>query len=141
MSPFAIKLEEVLVEPILDLRIEVGLPSLIPVEPPMITSDLVRISLIEEYFEKGISFEDILTSIPTTNIDLVSISKDKLEALETKLKYLRRIVIRGRPERYRVEIRPAEARKIPEEFRDRFTIRLRIRRELYPELREILEKD
>ncbi len=138
-DPFRIRLDEIKVEPILDLRVEATLPPLLPVEIPVIEEDLVHLSILEEYWEKGISFDDVLTAVPSITGELVSFDKSKKNTLEQKLKYLRRAIVAEKPRVYRIEIRPIETRRLPEDIRDRFTIKLRIRRQLTPELKEIIE--
>ncbi len=138
-DPFRVKLEEILVEPIMDLRIEAALPPIVIVEPPLLSGELVRLSIIEEFWEKGISFDDILTAVPMINRQLIIVSKKKIEVLERKLKYLRRIIVTEKPRIYRVEIKPIQRRNVPDDLRNAFTIKIKIRRELTPESKEIIE--
>ncbi len=138
-DPFRVKLEEILVEPIMDLRIEAALPPIVIVEPPLLSGELVRLSIIEEFWEKGISFDDVLTAVPMINRQLIIVSKKKIEVLERKLKYLRRIIVTEKPRIYRVEIKPIQRRNVPDDLRNAFTIKIKIRRELTPESKEIIE--
>ncbi len=138
-DPFRVKLEEILVEPIMDLRIEAALPPIVIVEPPLLSGELVRLSIIEEFWEKGISFDNILTAVPMINRQLIIVSKKKIEVLERKLKYLRRIIVTEKPRIYRVEIKPIQRRNVPDDLRNAFTIKIKIRRELTPESKEIIE--
>ncbi len=138
-DPFRVKLEEILVEPIMDLRIEAALPPIVIVKPPLLSGELVRLSIIEEFWEKGISFDDVLTAVPMINQRLIIVSKKKIEVLERKLKYLRRIIVTEKPRIYRVEIKPIQRRNVPDDLRNAFTIKIKIRRELTPELKEIIE--
>ncbi len=138
-DPFRIKLEEILVEPIMDLRVEATLPPIIIVEPPLLSGELVRLSIIEEFWEKGISFDDVLTAVPMINEELFTVSKKKIEIVERKLRYLRRVIVTEKPRIYRVEIKPIQRRNVPDDLRNAFTIKIKIRRELTPELKEIIE--
>jgi len=137
-NPFHLKLNDIVVEPIIGIRIRVELPQIYLVEPPFIEGELIRITIIEEYLIRGISFEDILTAVPIIRDELVIVSDHAKKRLEQTIKQMHRITVTEPLTRFEIRVRPIEKKNIPEEIRDSFGIKIKIKKEVSPELREIL---
>ncbi len=137
-DPFHLKLSDIVVEPITGIRIEVELPPIYLVEPPIIEEELIRITIIEEYLIRGISFEDVLTAVPMIYNELVTVTDHAKKRLEHIIKKMRRIMVTEPLTRFEIRVRPLEKKNIPEEIRDSFGIKIRIKKDVSPELREIL---
>lgn len=101
------------------------------VEPPSIEGELIRITIIEEYLIRGISFEDILTAVPIIRDELVIVSDHAKKRLEQTIKKMHRITVTEPLTRFEIRVRPIE-KNIPEEIRDSFGIKIRIKEEVSP---------
>ncbi len=136
-DPFRVKINDVLVEPIYDMVVNVTLPPLLVVYPPELDIE-VKISYIEDLSYTGVSFEDVLTAVPLISEISVTLPEEYKEVVEKRLKELMKITISTPVEKYSVEVKPLLIREVPEDLRDRFTIKIKIR-SASPEIKEIIE--
>ncbi len=137
-DPFHLKLSDIVVEPIIGVRIWVELPPIYLVEPPTIEGEFIRLAIIEEYLIRGISFEDVLTAVPIIHNELLIVTDHTRKRLKHIIKMMHRIMVTGPLTRFEIRVKPLEKKNIPGEIRDLFEIKIRIKKGISPELREIL---
>ncbi len=137
-DPFRLKPPDIVVDPITDLSIRVELPPLLTAHPPIFDIE-VRISYLEEYFTTGVSFEDVITAIPSLESITVNLPEEYKPRLEKKLKELLHVVLPESIERIKVDVKPTFIKNVPDDLRERYTVKIKIRGTISPEVKEIIE--
>jgi len=139
-DPFKYKISLLKTEPITSLVIVAKLPPLFKTEVPAIEiGDLTYIVSPETLSSWRSSFEDIALGIPLLTSDLVRINEKTRSVLDIELRYRVLSKISIEPRRIEIEIPRPLRKDLPEDVRDRYSIKIKVRRELTPELREIIE--
>ncbi len=138
-DPFRYNVEEFKVEVPETPGVVARLPPIFRVEIPVIDVK-VEAELAPPSFDVWSSrFEDVMTSVPLITSDLIMYSDGVKEALNKELKSRKLSTIEIKPEKLVIVLKRPLPKTIPEEARDRYSIKVRVKRELTPELREILE--
>lgn len=141
-EPFKHKVSELTVSIPRDIPLKIDLTPIITVKIELLSYDidkavyLISPDLIRTYTD---AFNELLTSVPIIEENILNISKtiiDKIESL-VKEKRLRELSIKI----YRLnsKLETIFVKNIPDELKSRYGVKIRIRRKISPEIRELIE--
>ncbi|OYT38977.1 MAG: hypothetical protein B6U89_04905, partial [Desulfurococcales archaeon ex4484_58] len=139
-NPFSIKIKDLRVEIPVSVVVETKLPPIFKLETPTIeVKELAYIVSPEDIENWRSSFEDLATSVPVIREPLLTILDHTKELLDKEIRSRKLKEIKIEPKRIEIKIERPMRKDLPGEIHDRYSIKIRIRRELTPEIREILE--
>jgi len=141
-NPFKTELSQLKTEIPYNIAVKADLPPLIKVEIPVIDKDIDELVYIisQDMFDFwSSSFEEVIASIPIFEEELVKYSSETKEALSKEIKSRRLVKLSVKPGKITIEIKTPMQTNVPEDMRDRYSIKIRLKRGLTPEVRDIIE--
>ncbi len=141
-NPFKTELSQLKVEIPYNVAVKADLPPLIKVEIPVIDKDIDELVYIisQDMFDLwSSSFEEVIASIPIFEEELVKYNSETKEALSKEIKSRRLVKLSVKPGKITIEIKTPMQTNVPEDMRDRYSIKIRLKRGLTPEVRDIIE--
>ena len=141
-NPFKTELSQLKTEIPYNVTVKADLPPLIKVEIPVIDKDIDELVYIisQDMFDFwSSSFEEVIASIPIFEEELVKYSSETKEALSKEIKSRRLVKLSVKPGKITIETKTPMQTNVPEDMRDRYSIKIRLKRGLTPEVRDIIE--
>jgi len=142
-NPFTVDLRSVIAEKIALFDVRVALPPLLSVEVPLITAsvdEMVQTAYWNPATAYYTGFDEVLTAVPlVTEDNLVFISEAITSKLKEAVKERLLVKLEIKPNKIVIEPLTPRIKSLPSEVRDMYAIKVRLKRGIPEELREILE--
>jgi len=142
-DPFTVDLRSVIAEKIALFDVKIALPPLLSVEVPLITAsvdEMVQIAYWNPATAYYTGFDEVLTAVPMIAEDnLVFISEASVSKLKEAVKERLLVKLEIKPNKIVIEPLTPRVKSLPSEVRDVYAVKVRLKRGIPEELREILE--
>lgn len=141
-NPFIYRIIDLSTSPPYNIPYKVELTPLIKVEINLLDYEVDKSIYIisPELIQTWTSgFNDILTSVPFIEENILNTSSTSREELEKKIKEFRLRELHIKPLKLDSKLLLTITKNIPENLRARYNIKLRIRKRISPEVRELIE--
>ncbi len=139
-NPFSIDPKNMKIEPVYDIIVEAKLPPLFKIDLPYIeVKELAYIVSPETVSSWRSSFEDLAVGVPVLSQKLIEAPSYIKEDLDKKIRMKKLSGVKIEPEKIEIKIHRASRKDVPEDMREQYSIKIRLKKEITPEIREILE--
>lgn len=141
-NPLKYSIRELVVSAPINIPSKIDLTPLITVDIKLLNYDVDQSIYIisPELLKPGAnSFDDVLTTTPFIDERVLNISQNVTNELNKKIKELKIRDIKFNLLKLESALYTAFVKTIPEEIRSKYSIKLRIRRRVSPEIRELIE--
>jgi len=142
-NPFTVDPRSVVTEKVALFDVRVALPPLLSVEVPLITArvdEMIQLAYWNPAIAYYTGFDEVLAAAPMiTENNLVFISEVAVNKLKEAVKELLLVKLEIKPNKIVIEPLTPRVKSLPSEVRDMYAIKVRLKRGIPEELREVLE--
>lgn len=141
-NPFMYRVTDLSTNPPHNIPLRVDLTPLVSVDLKLLDYEIDKSVYIisPELLQAWISgFNDVLTSVPIIEESILNTTTIPREELEKRIKEFKLKELTIKPSKLDTKPITVFTKSIPEDLRSRYSIKLRVRRRIAPEVRELIE--